>query len=90
MSDDMVITHATNKIDYIKLIYADRYDTTSPMFHNYYRGDINSFVECEYTYHADLDSLCAAVASLVSQYGEDKVTLDYIYWRGVFRVLIAQ
>ena len=90
MLDDMVIVHATNKIDYIKLIYADRYDTTNPMYHSYYRGDINSFVECEYTYHASLESLCAEVASVISQYGEDNVTLDYISWRGVFRILIAQ
>lgn len=74
------------------LVRADRWDTTNPQFKQYYSGYDNTWKDHgSYTsYHKTLEDLINTITELETQYGEDNVSVHYIAWRGVFRVLIAQ
>lgn len=74
------------------LIRADRYDTTNPQFPQYYSGYDNTWKDHgAYTsYHKTLEDMINTITEIETQYGEDNVSVHYIEWRGVFRVLIAQ
>lgn len=75
----------------IVLVRADRYDTKNPQFKQYYSGYDNTWKDHgAYTsYHATLEDFLETIAELINTYGESNVTLDFIAWRGVFRILIA-
>lgn len=74
------------------LVRADRWDTTNSLFKQYYSGYDNAWKDhASYiTYHETLEDFLSTIAEIIAKYGESNVTLDYITWRGVFRVLIAQ